>query len=99
MKPVRQAPPPVLGELVKLKIDAQDLEFAAVKDLAKQKAREICPDPMLLSWYIGETGVSYPQFACGGGDQPPWVVYAAARGGNLTVNVNDGAYVFVYLKL
>ncbi len=48
------------GKLFKLKIDNPDLDFAEAKDLAKQKAEETGADPMLLSWYQGETGESYP---------------------------------------
>ena len=48
------------GKHIPLKIDNFNLDFAEAKDLAKQKAKEICADPMLLSWYQGETGESYP---------------------------------------
>ncbi len=48
------------GKLIKLKIDNADLDFAEAKDIAKQKAKESCGDPMLLSWYQGKTGESYP---------------------------------------
>ena len=37
------------GKHVELKIDNPNLDFAEAKDLAKQKAKEICADPMLLS--------------------------------------------------
>ena len=48
------------GKHIELKIDDPGLDFAAAKDIAKQKAKEICADPMLLSWYQGKTGESYP---------------------------------------
>ena len=38
------------GKHIKLKIDKHDLDFAAARDIARQKAKEICDDPMLLSW-------------------------------------------------
>ena len=41
----------------------------------------------------------YPGFECGSGDKPPWIVFAEARGGNLTIDINDGEYIFIYLKL
>ena len=46
------------GRHIKFKIDNPDLDFVEVKDIAKQKAKEICSDPMLLSWYQGRTGES-----------------------------------------
>jgi len=48
------------GEHVKIAINNPDLDFAKAKDIARQKAEEIYADPMLLSWYQGKTGESYP---------------------------------------
>ncbi|MBU4388632.1 MAG: AF1514 family protein, partial [Proteobacteria bacterium] len=75
------------------------LDFSKARDLAKGKAGERCNDPMLLSWHNGKTGEFYPRFECGSGDKPPWIVFAEARGGNLTIDINDGEYIFIYLKL
>jgi len=82
-----------------LQIDDPDLDFSKAKDLAKEKAREHCRDPMLLSWHSGKTGKFYPRFECGGGDTPSWRVFAEARGGNLTIDINNGEYTFIYLQL
>jgi hypothetical protein len=87
------------GRHIKLRIDNPKLNFAEAKDLAKQKAKEICADPMLLSWYQGDTGESYPNLECGPGDKPAWIVYAESRGGDLTIDINEGQYVFIYLSL
>ena len=86
------------GEHVTLKIDNPDLDFTEAKALARQKAQAICADPMLLSWYQGKTGESYPNLECGPDDRPAWIVYAASRGGNLTIDINAGQYVFIYLS-
>jgi len=87
------------GRVIDLEIGQPDLDFDSAKDAAKQKAREICADPMLLSWYQGQTGESYPNLECGPGDKPAWIVYAEARGGDLTIDINRGQYVFIYLSL
>jgi hypothetical protein len=87
------------GQHIEIKIDDPDLDFADAKELAKQKAKEICADPMLLSWYQGKTGESYPNLECGPGDKPAWIVYAESRGGDLTIDINEGQYVFIYLSL
>ena len=55
------------GEHVRVAIDNSDLDFSEAKDIARQKAEEICADPMLLSWYQGKIGESYPNLACGRG--------------------------------
>jgi hypothetical protein len=87
------------GRHIKLEIDNPDLELSEAKELAKKKARESCGDPMLLSWYQGETGESYPNLECGPGDKPAWIVYAESRGGDLTIDINAGQYVFVFLSI
>jgi len=86
------------GKIIPLKSDQADLDFEAAKDLAKQKAKESCEDPMMLSWYQGITGESYPNMECGPGDKPAWIVFAESRGGDLTIDINDGQYVFIYLS-
>ena len=87
------------GKHIEFKIDNPNLDFAEAKNLAKQKAKETCADPMLLSWYQGKTGESYPNLECGPGDKPAWIVYAESRGGDLTIDINEGQYVFIYLLI
>ena len=87
------------GQLIKIKVDNPELDFAEAKDIAKQRAKEICDDPMLLSWYQGQTGESYPNLECGPGDKPAWIVYAESRGGDITIDINQGLYVFIYLSV
>ena len=85
------------GKVINLDIDNPDLDFSTAKIIAKQKATEMNDDPMLLSWYNGKTGESYPNLECGPGDKPAWITYAESRSGNLTIDINDGQYVFIFL--
>ena len=87
------------GKHIELKIDNPDPDFTEAKDLAKQKAKEMCADPMLLSWYNGKTGESYPNLECGPGDKPAWIVYAESRDGDLSIDVNEGQYIFIFLSI
>ncbi len=87
------------GKHIEFKSDNPNLDFAEAKNLAKQKAKETCADPMLLSWYQGKTGESYPNLDCGPGDKPAWIVYAESRGGDLTIDINEGQFVFIYLSI
>ncbi len=84
------------GDHIKINIDDKGLDFVKAKEIAKQRAKDLCDDPMLLSWYQGSTGESYPNLECGRGDIPAWILYAAARGANITVDINDGQYIFIY---
>ncbi len=86
-------------EHIKLHTKNPDLDLATAQDLSRAKAREINKDAMLLSWYCRKTGDYSPKFECGYTKKPPWVIFAEARGGNLTIDINDGEYVFIYLKL
>lgn len=88
-----------IGEVIRFTTEDKAVDFEEAKDLAKQKARQMCADPMLLSWYDGTTGTGYPNLECGRSDKPAWIVYAESRGGNLTVDFNDGQYLFYYLML
>lgn len=87
----------VLGKRIELKIAEADLDCEITKEAAKNEARRINPQAMLLSWHSSLTGQFFPNIACGHPDRPPWVVWAASRGANLTVTVNEGACVFYFL--
>lgn len=88
------------GKHIDLVIDDPDLDFSTAKNIAKQKALEMGgDDPMMLSWHNGKTGESYPNLECGPGDKPAWITYAESRGGDLTIDINDGQYVFIYFSI
>jgi hypothetical protein len=86
-------------EIVKLTIDDPDLDFEIARETAKDKARTINPNAMQLAWFNRETGEGFPNYDCGPGDRPPWRVFADARGGNLTIDINDGTFIFIYLTM
>jgi hypothetical protein len=99
MKPLKPNIKDYPGKQIGIKIDDPGLDFATAKDIAQKKSKEIFADAMLLSWYRSETGESYPNLECGRNDKPAWIVYAESRGGDLTIDVNDGQYVFIFLTL
>ncbi len=78
------------------------LTFAQAKRLADAAAEEALADPLLLSWYdrqrdvVSPAGVNECQRSC---DTPGFVDYAANRGGELIVDVDQGDYVFCYRPL
>ena len=81
-------------------IDVTDtpLDFARARAIAGGRAREIAADPMLLAWYDRGAGRFSPQVTCCGGDKPSWLIYAESRGGDLVIDINREAYVFVYRR-
>ena len=86
-------------ETVKLIIEDSDLNFETARKLAKAKALDINRNAMQLAWYNGQTDQGFPDYDCGPGDRPPWRVFAESRGANLTIDVNDGTFIFLYLTM
>jgi hypothetical protein len=86
-------------ETVKLTLDDADLDFNTARDRAKTKALEINRNAMQLAWFNGQTGRGFPNYDCGSGDRPPWQVFADSRGGNLTIDINGGTFIFIYLTM
>ena len=99
MVQIKSDPQDASAETIKLHIADADLSFNQAAALAKTKAKERCADPMLLSWCDRKNDRYYPRFECGTGDKPAWIVFAEARGGNLTIDINAGEFIFIYLKL
>ncbi|MEE4113111.1 MAG: AF1514 family protein [Desulfobacteraceae bacterium] len=99
MVQINTQPGQEVHETVKLTIDAPDLDFDTARAQAKAKALDISPNAMQLAWYNGQTDQGFPNYDCGRGDRPPWQVFADSRGANLTIDVNDGAFIFLYLTM
>lgn len=88
-----------MGNHINLMIDDEELDFESAKYIAKEKAKELTTDPMMLSWFSGKTGEFYPKTECGPMDKPPWIVFAESRGADIAININDGEYIFLYLSV
>ena len=86
-------------DAVKLQVDDPDLDLAAASALAKEKARSMDHNAMMLSYHSGKTGEFWPNYECGGGGRPPWIVFAESRGYNLKIDINDGQFEFFYLRM
>ena len=99
MTQIRSQPSDTMVEYINIHLDDPNLDFEKAKELAKKTALGKTPMPMLLSWKNGIDGSFYPTLECGKSSQPAWIVFAKARGANLTVDINDGDYVFMFLKL
>jgi hypothetical protein len=74
------------------------LDFARARAIAEARARQEAADPMLLAWYDRGSGRFSPQVTCCGDDKPAWLTYAESRRGDLVIDINREAYVFVYRR-
>jgi hypothetical protein len=88
----------MLKDPIQLRIAEDPLDFFRARALADQRAGEAGGEPMLLAWYNGVTGEFSPGVTCCGEDKPTWLIYAESRGGDLVIDINDEAYVFVYRR-
>jgi len=88
----------LIGQHIKIQTDTA-LDFEDAKLIAKQKMKEFATDSMLLSWCNTKTGEYYPTIECGSSDKPAWIVWAESRGGDYTIDINDGEWIFIFLSL
>lgn len=86
----------MLSNPVEIRTEGAPLSFYDAKAIADERAKELAADPMLLSWFDRKSGMFFPKDVCCGTDKPTWLIYAEARGGNISVDFNDEEYVFVY---
>jgi len=88
----------MLKEPIDIRVDDPHLDLPRARAIAELRAREAGAEPMLLAWYNRGTGAFSPQVPCCGNDKPAWLIYAESRGGDLIIDINDEAYVFVYRR-
>ncbi len=89
----------MLQDPIDLDVPDAPLDFARAKVLADRRAREAADEPMLLAWYNRDRGEASPQVPCCGEAKPGWLTYAESRGGDLVIDINREAYVFVYRRM
>jgi hypothetical protein len=88
----------MLPNPVDLTIEDPALDFPRAKEAADRRAREFCPEPLLLAWFDRAAGRFSPNIPCCREDLPTWLVYALSRGGDLVIDINHEAFIFVYLQ-
>ena len=93
---------PLSREMLKDPIDIGvadvSLDFSRARVIAEARARREAADPMLLAWYDRDAGAFSPQAPCCSDAKPGWLIYAESRGGDLVIDINREAYVFVYRR-
>lgn len=78
-----------------LEVSGIELDFEAAQSLAQTAARWYAEDAMMLAWFDRSRGKESPAVPeCQ--HKPGWLAYAESHGGDLKIDVNRGAYVFVF---
>jgi hypothetical protein len=88
----------MLQDPIDIDVAEVPLDFARARPIAEARARQEAADPMLLAWYDRGAGRFSPQVTCCSDDKPAWLIYAESRGGDLVIDINREAYVFVYRR-
>ena len=88
----------MLKDPIDVSVSLESLDFAQARAIADRRARQEEPEPMLLAWYDRGAGAFSPQVTCCGDNKPAWLIYAESRGGDLIIDINHEAYVFVYRR-
>ena len=89
--------PEMFSRAIHLHIGGEGLNFEEAKHAAYERARTYGSDPMLLSWFERKSGTYFPSIVeCCERGKPTWVSYARSRGGNLTIDINDEDYIFIF---
>ncbi|MHB8069878.1 MAG: AF1514 family protein [Desulfobaccales bacterium] len=88
----------MLPEPVDLRLEEAAVDFLRAKEAAEQRARQLCAEPMLLAWFDRAAGRFSPNITCCREDLPSWLAYGLSRGGDLIIDINAEAFVFVYLR-
>jgi hypothetical protein len=99
MVQIHNTPGQQAHETVNLTLGDAELDFDTARQRAKTRALEISPHAMQLAWYNGQTEKGFPNYECGAGDRPAWRVFAESRGCNLTIDINQGTFLFLYLTM
>jgi len=88
----------LLPNPVHLKMSEPGISFDQAERAAKNLAKSYFSEPKLLSWFDRKRKLYSPEDiqGCTEGGPPSWVEYAASRGGNLAIDVNNEEYVFVF---
>jgi len=86
----------MLSRPIDVRTEGVNLDFYRARALAEEQVRKLTIDPMLLAWFDKKEARFSPDVTCCGTEKPTWLVYAESRGGDISVDINDEEYVFVY---
>jgi hypothetical protein len=81
---------------IPIRVDDRDLDFESAKALAKEHALVDYEEVMLLAWFDKKGQRYSPNIRHCVHKKPSWVVYAESRGGNISIDINEEEYVFIF---
>lgn len=80
---------------VGVEVSGLKLDFGAAQVLAVSAVKQHAGDAMLLAWFDRDHGRESPEVPeCQ--HKPGWLAYAESHGGDLKIDINHGAYVFIF---
>lgn len=87
----------LFAKAVHVHMGDEAITFDTARRTAIERAKTYCADPMLLSWYDRQSGAFSPKgLECCREGKPSWVSYAEERGADLTIDINDEEFIFMF---
>lgn len=93
--PNKQMLPPTV---IHLEIDDPDCDFDCAFQAAADKVSEYDNCPVLLSWFDKKDEAIFPKGECCVEGEPTWLAFGEAQGADLTVDVNNEEFIFLFRK-
>ncbi len=88
----------MLPNPIRIQITEPDCDFECVKRKVVSKAMAYTSSPELLGWYDRKGQIYFPNDECCVEGEPNWLAFALAKNADLSIDVNDEEYVFVFRK-
>lgn len=88
----------LIPNVVHLDIDQSRCDFECAKEAALDEARSYDNAPKLVSWFDKRHQSFYPEGECCVEGEPSWLSYGAANGADLTIDIGNEDYVFMFRK-
>ncbi len=88
----------MLPNPIRIKISDESCDFECAKKKAVSKAMAYDNSPELLSWYDKKRHIYSPNDECCVEGEPNWLAFALAKNADLTIDINNEEYVFVFRK-
>lgn len=84
---------------IPVQVDDRDLDFELAKALAREHALIDYAEVMLIAWFDKKAQRYSPNIRHCAKNKPSWVVYAESRGANISIDINEEEYVFIFKGL
>jgi hypothetical protein len=84
--------------VINMDIDTSDCDFDCVFNAVSERAHDFDNCPELLSWFDKSDQTYFPKGECCVEGEPSWLAFGEGQKSDLTIDVNNEEYVFLFRK-